>query len=34
MGGLGNEIPNLILTVLMLLLMDAILHKVGAEVYK
>ena len=34
MGGLSNEIPNLILMVLMLPLRDAILHKVGAEVYK
>ena len=41
MGGLSNEIffknapeklPNVILTVLILLLIDAILHKVGAEV--
>ena len=41
MGGLSNEIffesaphklPNLILMVLILLLKDAILHKVGAEV--
>ena len=36
MGGLSNEIPNLILMVLILLLIfkDAILHRVGAEVYK
>ena len=34
MGGLSNEIPNLILIVLILLLKDAKLHKVGAEVYK
>ena len=34
MGGLGSEILNLVLTVLILLLKDAILHKVGAEVYK
>ena len=33
MGGLSNEIPNLILMVLVLLLKDAILHKAGAEVY-
>ena len=31
MGGLSNEIPNLILMVLILLLKDAISHKVGAE---
>ena len=31
---LSNEIPNLILIVLILLLKDAMLHKVGAEVYK
>ena len=34
MDGLSNEIPNLILMVLILLLKDAILHKVGAEVCK
>ena len=34
MGGLINEMPNLILVVLILLLKDAMLHKVGAEVYK
>ena len=34
MGGLSNEIPNLILMVLILLLKDAMLHKVSAEVYK
>ena len=34
MGGMSNEIPNLILMVLILRLKDAILHKVGAEVYK
>ena len=34
MSGLSNEIPNLILMVLILLLKDAMLHKVGAEVYK
>ena len=34
MGGLSNEIPNLILMVLILLLKDAILHKVGVEVHK
>ena len=32
MGGLSNEIPNLILMVLILLSKDAMLHKVGAEV--
>ena len=34
MGELSNEIPNLILMLLTLLSKDAILHKVGAEVYK
>ena len=36
MGGLSNEIPNLILIVLILhvLVKDEILHKVGAEIYK
>ena len=34
MDGLSNEIPNLILMVLILLLKDKILHKVGAEVCK
>ena len=35
MGGLSNEIPiNLILMVWILLLKDAILHKIGADVYK
>ena len=34
MSGLSNEIPELILMVLILLLKDAMLRKVGAEVYK
>ena len=34
MGGLSNDILNLILMVLTLLLKDAILHKVGVRVYK
>ena len=34
MGGLSNELPNLILMVLILFLKNAMLQKVGAEVYK
>ena len=34
MGGLSSEIPNLILMILILLLNDAMSHKIGAEVYK